>query len=48
MHEHISERIVDWKISILNEARQVYVTMQPKVRDQTTKNGLQRPITEKN
>src|SRR4029453_13919411 len=48
VHEHISERIVGWQFSILNEARQVDATMQPEVRDQATEISLERPITEKN
>src|SRR4029453_10351836 len=47
VHEHISERIVGWQFSILNEARQVDATMQPEVRDQATEISLERPITEK-
>jgi len=47
VHERISERIVCWKFSILNESSQVHVTMQPEVRDQATDISLQRPITEK-
>src|SRR5207249_12174814 len=47
VHEHISKRIVCWKFSILDESRQVHVTMQPEVRDQATDISLQRPITEK-
>src|SRR6266480_1848066 len=46
VHEYISERIVCWKFSILNEARQVHVTMQPEVKDQATEISLQRPIAE--
>src|SRR5947208_12934950 len=47
VHEHISKRIVCWKFSILDESRQVHVTMQPELRDQAREISLQRPITEK-
>jgi hypothetical protein len=47
VHERISERIVCWKFSILDESSQVHVTMQPEVGDQAADISLQRPITEK-